>query len=747
MIPVEKCFFLDLEYCYPSASKKSEWRYHKAKLRIMTLKVGKGPTRVVDVWKESDIWDEVFDLLAQGYILVSHNVIADVRPDLCDERILPYLLKGQIWDTLYVEKLINGMTDPVGDWSNEGASVDEEFEEDENIDNEHKDFSKVFALDSLIYRHTGIVVKKLYQDARNYLRLDLPEAVLQYCKEDIKYMHRIYENQAKKVEELDLQYIVDMNHKLIATSYIIMKYGVAIDIDRLTTDRREYKLKAANLEEKLMHVLPKVPYSDTQLIDLFFKMYWVKGGLAGFTSKTKAIEAVKKNQNHSLVTRVRDWIEANREKFLHPVNLSAPAQKLESFKRMEIRLPDTAEKTVKNYLMDNDSLALESYLSWQRCNSLLKKVLEKFDYGMYLRPDNTIRSTFYWVNALNGRSTCSEANVQQIPRDLKSIFGKPLGMVSISFDYAAIEFYKLLNDYPEQELLNIMLSDNDDIHIYNAAKFFDRKYDELLALHKAKDKDTKNLRNASKTVIYFLQYKTPKNPDEHFVTGTAKLMEIFRTDLGWDLSKEMAEKLIIQGEAILRSWTKEKLAIDADVLSMANGKSNLKSKLLRHLRQNPEDMKRALEDGVIFFRGAKNMYYKFDMGRDYIYTPEEQVWDAKEERYKTKREYVNSRSLYSCAVAGPVAIGAKHAVMDIQKELYEKYGPDNARLNLFVHDSVTVYCKPELAEEVKEIVIRNLLHTMYDIGGFRALPTKIEGGIDGQPDEIYSYNGVEIEKL
>jgi len=747
MISVDKVIFYDSEYCFPQAQKKSDWKFHKAKLRIQTFKIGKGPVTVVDVWKEPDIWDQIFDLLEQGYILCCHNMIADVRPDLCDARILPYLLKGQIWDTLYVEKLIHGMTDPVGDWSNEGASVDEEFEDDDNIDNEHKDFSKVFALDSLIYRHTGIVVKKLYQDARNYLKVDLPEAVLQYCKEDIRYIHRIYENQAKRVDELDLQYIVDMNHKLIATSYIIMKYGIAIDVDRLTTERREYKLKAADLETKLLAVLPKVPYSDTQLIDTYFKMYWRKGGIGGFTYKSKAMETVKKNINHTITTSVRNWVEKNREVYIHPVNLSAPAQKLESFKRMGIKLPDTAEKTVRNYLMDNESFALESYLTWQKCNSLLKKILEKVDYTGYLRQDNTVRSTYYFVNPLNGRSSASEMNVQQIPRELKKIFGKPPGMVKIEYDYAAIEFYKLLNDYPEQELLTIMLSDSDDIHIYNAAKFFDKKYDELLALHKAKDADTKHLRNAAKTVIYFLQYKTPKNPDERFVTGTAKLMEIFRTELSWDLSKELAEKLIIQGEAILRSWTKEKLAIDADVLAMANGKSNLKSKLLKHLRQNPEDMKRALEDGVIYFRGSKNMFYQFDMGRDYIYTPEDEVWDAAEERYKTKREYVNSRSLYSCAIAGPVAIGAKHAVMSIQQELFEKYGADNARLNLFVHDSVAVYCKPEIAEEVKQIIIKNMLISMYEIGNFRCLPVKIEGAIDGEDDEIYSYNGVEIEKL
>jgi hypothetical protein len=219
MLDISKVVFYDSEYTFGN-TPKSEWKYHKAKLRIQTIRVGTGPIRVVDVWKEGDIWDEIFDYLSQGYILFMHNAIADIRPDLCDERIIPFILNNQVRCSLYQEKLIHGMTDPIGEWSKEGAVVDEEFEDDENLDNDHKNFSKVFALDALIYRHTGIVVKKLYQDARNYLKLELSEAVLNYCKEDIKYMHKIYENQEKEIERLDLQDIVKLNHRLLLATLL-----------------------------------------------------------------------------------------------------------------------------------------------------------------------------------------------------------------------------------------------------------------------------------------------------------------------------------------------------------------------------------------------------------------------------------------------------------------------------------------------------------------------------------------------
>jgi hypothetical protein len=1146
-----------------------------------------------------------------------------------------------------------------------------------------------------------------------------------------------------------------------------MKYGIAINVEELKSHRKSYTIKAAELESKLLQVMPKVPYTDNQMVDMFLKLYWKKGGIMGLTNKAEAEKLIKKKVKHTITEMAWKWVEANKEKYAHPVNLAAPAQKLESFKRMGIKLSDTSEKVIKDYIMSNESIVLEQYLSYQKSSSLLKKVLEKIDYGKYLRTDNTVRSTFYWVNPLNGRSSSSELNCfssdtqvltrdgwkffpdliegeeiiqyregilefvkplnyikkrdtilqiknqhinlkvtpdhrcylkssfrgkevyrdilakdfpsykyqhihggvyrgdgieikdsflklvvasqadgsftssgkldfsfskerkiirlinildslnlsytidksnirtrivlqdkevvskiktylpnktfsnwilnlhteqlqlfcyetlfwdgcdyrgrkgvkkgigeycstikqnsewvqvawsligkrallkeqdqrdrsmgslsyrvyitdtnysgvenrsiteyeiqdvycvsvpssyilvktdncisisgqcQQLPRELKSLFGHPIGMKKIEVDLClhpetelltkrgwinvldltpqdfvwqvnphtlqgsfvipqriikkeykgdmfwvgnnrgvigvtrghtmlygaqktkrnsfrrickveeglkegqslitssfsnlesfydpldiwravaihdngsilpynrysiqvikdrkveklkelfgdptyirdkrdchtgptytwtirnfntplldsktktlnlttlgsnqahilkealeffdgspdhdnttkytstdsitldniqaffitsgyearirpieitnknplwkqayslyirkaknirlsssnirseiyegkvgcvtvpegfiqvrhkgqtfitgncAIEFFKLLNDYPEPELIKIMLSDQDDVHIFNASRFFNRDYQELLALHKAKDKETKNLRNAAKTVIYFLQYKTPKNPDERFVTGTAKLMEIFRTDLGWDLPKEEAEQLIIKGEAILKSWTKEKLAIDSDIKKIAEGKSNLTSKLLKHLKNSAEDIDNAHNEGIIYFRGAKNMYYKFDLLRDHIYTPEQEVWDESEETYKTKREYINSRSLYSCAIAGPIAIGAKEAVRRIQEDLYTKYGAEKARLNLFVHDSFTCYCEPSIAEEVKSIMIKHILEAVYDIAKFNTLPVSIEGGIEGQKEERWSYHGIEIFK-
>jgi len=744
-----KVIYYDSEYCYPGTTQQKEWRWSNAKLRIQTMKVGNQPPKLVDVWKEPDLWNEIFELLEQGYILVAHNAIADIRPDLCDDRILKYIINGQVHDTIYLERLIHGMTDPIGEWSSQrDIEVEDEDEEDEEEDPFTKKRSKKFALDAVVFRHTGVVIKKTYQDARTWLKKELSSKALEYALNDIKYLPKIYQNQINSVNKLNIWDIVELNHQLLTTSYLIMKYGIPIDILKLKEHRKNYTNKAKELEQKLLQVLPKVSYTDCQLIEEYFKFFWQRGkGLGGLTNKSKAMQLVKRRENHSVTTHCWRWVTDNKDKIVHYVNLNSAQQKLEAFQRLGYQVKDTKEATIKEYLSNNECPILESYLTWQKCNSLLKKILEKIDYGMYLRKDNSIKSTFTWVRALNGRSSASDMNVQQLPRELKDIYGSPPGMVKVEYDYSAIELMKMLNDYPVPELTRLVLDDQEDIHVFNAARFFNQDYQSLLKRYRNGDKEAKVMRNAAKTVIYFLQYKSPKRPEDRFVTGTAKLMEIFKADLGWDLPREQSEYLICTGEDIIKPWTSEKLLIDGDIGRLAKGQSNLQSELLSFLKMNPADMEMALENGIVFFKGAKGMFYKFDLLRDNIYTPEKEEYNEDTGEWKLKREYINSRSLYSCRLAGPIAIAAKSAVNNIQKCLIERFGAENARLGLFVHDSVTCYCKPEIAKEVEKILCENMLKEMYEVAEFSTLPVYIEGAIQGQEEKKVGYNGKEIVGL
>lgn len=1035
-----KIIYYDSEYCFPEAAKKTEWRYKPAKLRVQVFKVGNKPLEVYDVWKTGHYWDRIFQLLEEGYFLVAHNAIADVRPDLCDDRILKYLFNAQVLDTIYMERLVHGMTNPVN--ADTLESEDDEEREDEP---EVGKLSTPFALDSLIKRYTGTIIKKTYQDARNYLKSELSEAVLEYASNDVKYLPAILEAQLDKIDILGLWDVVELNHELLASSYIIKAQGIPIDMKELARYRTELKTKSDEIEIKLLEILPRVQYTTTQLIDIYFDTFWVKGkGLCGVLSKVKAKDIVKKGENHALTSTVLRWVDENRDKITRAVNLRSSGQRLQAFNQMGYKLSSTSETVLREFSSKFHAPVIDKYLEWQKTNSLLTKVLNNMTYDKYLRKDNTVPSTFTWVKALNGRSSSQDMNVQQLPRELKSLYGTPVNKIKIEYDYClhpdtelltstgwkkvldielndlvwqvnpgtlkgsftnpqrvikqdykgvlywignargvlgvtenhtmlygaqqskrpdfrairksqegfrngevlltsslqdivsdytsdeinticmlqadahftrhgsyvlqlanprkreearrllgrsgkitqrsgkldieswygikvdspllqgkslklmtlggnqaeqlksclefwdgtrdhgdttryfstqkdnidevqsyfvrsgyeanikecrkvsekhkqcysvnirlqkgirlrpetdileeqyegkvgcvtvsegfilvrykgqtfitgncAIELMKLLNDFPVNELTPLLFDDKEDIHLYNAATFFNRDYEELKQLHKQKDPVVKQLRNAAKTVIYFLQYKTPKYAEDKYVTGTNKLIEIFNNGLDWQLEKEAAESLIITGERILHRWTTEKINMDKDIIKLANSNILLDSVLLSHIKNSKEDIDMAINEGIIYFHGALNMFYKFDLLQDNIYSPEKTEWDESREEYRLRREYINNRSLYSCRIAGPVAIAAKQAVRKAQKILHERFGYLHAWIGLFIHDSMTAYCHKDIASQVDEIVRVCMLEEMYNIAGFSNVPVYIEGAIDGEPEKKYGYH-------
>lgn len=735
-----KIIYYDSEYCFPEAAKKTEWRYKPAKLRVQVFKVDNKPLEVYDVWKTGHHWDRIFQLLEEGYFLVAHNAIADVRPDLCDDRILKYLFNAQVLDTIYMERLVHGMTNPVN--ADTLESEDDEEREDEP---EVGKLSTPFALDSLIKRYTGTIIKKTYQDARNYLKSELSEAVLEYASNDVKYLPAILEAQLDKIDILGLWDVVELNHELLASSYIIKAQGIPIDMKELARYRTELKAKSDEIEKKLLDILPRVQYTTTQLIDIYFDTFWVKGkGLCGVLSKVKAKDIVKKGENHALTSVVLRWVDENRDKITRAVNLRSSGQRLQAFNQMGYNLSSTSETVLREFSSKFHAPVIDKYLEWQKINSLLTKVLNNMTYDKYLRKDNTVPSTFTWVKALNGRSSSQDMNVQQLPRELKSLYGTPAGKTKIEYDYSAIELMKLLNDFPVNELTPLLFDDKEDIHLYNAATFFNRDYEELKQLHKQKDPVVKQLRNAAKTVIYFLQYKTPKYAEDKYVTGTNKLIEIFNNGLDWQLEKEAAESLIITGERILHRWTTEKINMDKDIIKLANSNILLDSVLLSHIKNSKEDIDMAINEGIIYFHGALNMFYKFDLLQDSIYSPEKTEWDESREEYRLRREYINNRSLYSCRIAGPVAIAAKQAVRKAQKILHERFGYQHAWIGLFVHDSMTAYCHKDIASQVDEIVRVCMLEEMYNIAGFSNVPVYIEGAIDGEPEKKYGYHDGKI---
>lgn len=744
----DKPVFIDFEATFTSNSRP-DWKYCQPVKRILTYKIGTGPVHVVDFWQdfpdkdllsriqgllasgaslaskpeefyrikleiepllkryneltfEHPAYKEIEQALKDGYHLVGQNIVGfDCLYPLIPPSYLDYIADGKLFDTMVAEQIINGLTTPLEKHIKSTVRITEDAEEVE----EEEEMSGN-SLEDLAWRYAKTALEKKYQHASFYKKHKLQPEVLKYAETDVLILEPIYTAQVQKLKELKLEQMMNFSMELHLTTYIAHWKGVYIDTEKLVKHTKKYEQIHESKKKRIESLLPEVPYTDAQLRDMYIDTIWVpRSGAFGITNKTKAKKIIDDQDNHMLYTSFIRWKSSVGETLTKPAKITNPQHRKYCFNKLGYKIPDTKDETLRSFVLTKEAPIIDEYLEYQEANSLLTKTLYKFTRKYYLREGNTVGTKYKMVRPTNWRTASAEPNIQQLSRDLKDLYGCPPGWALVDFDLSAIELFMVLQDYPEMDLINVMLDDSADLHCYLGARYFTQDYQVLLNKKNSGDKSVKPVRNASKTVTYFNVYKSPSDPSKRFITGTNKLISIFESQLNEKRTKEEAEIMLTQAERSFGRWTVKKKQID-QVVSQAYHKDNQ----------------------VIAARGplGHRSLFRVCSGKTPLYSIDDYG-----------NPYINSRSLYSCAIAGKIAVAAKEALRRIQLELYKKFGPDKAYLPLFVHDSYCAYCLPEIKYEVKEIVIRNMLQAMKEIAGFTELPVRIEGNVTGDPVETW----------
>lgn len=560
---------------------------------------------------------------------------------------------------------------------------------------------KVEAIDLLEIFNQAMV------DLNKYGKGGIVKEAIKYSLDDIEYLPDIYENQKRKIKALEdsrilVSQALELTHKLGATTYIGQKYGVAVNVADVKKYTEDYTQSLEKLAKCLQDEFPKVSKSNAELIDLYSDAVWIRGQeIGGIKTKADFKKALKLGSQsptaHAICKGFDLWKEKAKDQVTKIPKLGSYANVKEALNKMGIKVEDTRYETLKDYSIKNDAPIIDTLLQYKEKNALLTKTLTKFTYNCYLRPDNTVPTTYHFTGPANWRSSSKNPNVQNLSRDLKSLFHTPPGMYNISYDLSGIELVKLVDQYkPKSALESFNFPDQ---HIYFAAMYYDLDPYELYDRYKNEDPEAELLRQSSKTLTYMNIYKSPCDPKSNFVTGVKKTQQIFKTELGIDLEDKKGERLILNCERVFDTWTHKKLEIEKQIRDrwkqFVNEKDRSKKEKLRKL-------------GYV---GPLNHLAKFYL--DEVYSPDQ--------------DYVNARSIYSVLIAGFIAVGVKSSVMDINEFFFNNFTLDKARLTLTVHDSNTAYVVPEVFESAKKGYVERFLKNVYINSKFQTLPIEIEG--------------------
>ena len=190
-------------------------------------------------------------------------------------------------------------------------------------------------------------------------------------------------------------------------------------------------------------------------------------------------------------------------------------------KRFHLDLP----KTEKGHISTDDK-----YLSDHSDHPVVKEILEIRAISKQLEKlkeilGKTVKGRVYpefkQIGAITGRMSSQNPNVQNIPRDLRSIFKAPEGHTLLIADFSQIEL-RIAAEYVGEEKMIKAFKDGRDMHRYTSA----------LLLGKREEEITKEERQLAKAVNFGLIYGI----------SAKGLMEYAKT-YGVDITLEEAQRL------------------------------------------------------------------------------------------------------------------------------------------------------------------------------------------------------------
>ncbi len=271
---------------------------------------------------------------------------------------------------------------------------------------------------------------------------------LSYGALDVLVLFPIFEKQLKEIKKNSLTRVAKLEFAVLPVVGDMELRGSFVDVERWRKSLKEFKAKRDELAHKIQDEIRPL-YSGNQT-DLFGNM--------------------------------RDAINLNSQK-----------QLMELFNdKLGLSLPSTGVGVLQKTNHPVAQMLLE-YRGFEKLLSAFgETLLSKINkHTGRMHPD------FFQLGAATGRFSCSNPNLQQIPRDatFRSCFTKTPGNKLVNADYSQAEL-RILADYSKDPAFLKAYKEGADLHTLTASQMYNVPFDKV----------TKDMRQATKTINFGLMY-------------------------------------------------------------------------------------------------------------------------------------------------------------------------------------------------------------------------------------------------
>jgi len=256
-------------------------------------------------------------------------------------------------------------------------------------------------------------------------------------------------------------------------------------------DKQYAKIKAESLTKtaKLeFAVLPVVGEMELRGININAEKW--RRNLQGLKEKRDLLAQQIQNEVRPLYKNSQADLFGNMG---NVINLNSQKQLLELFNdKLGLDFPSTGVAVLQKFPHPVAKMLLE-YRGYEKLLSAFgENMLSKLN-----KKTKKLHPDFFQLGAATGRFSCSNPNLQQIPRDatFRSCFSASKGYKLVNADYSQAEL-RILAEYSKDPVFVHAYKENADLHTITASQMYNVPFDKV----------TKEMRQATKTINFGLMY-------------------------------------------------------------------------------------------------------------------------------------------------------------------------------------------------------------------------------------------------
>jgi DNA polymerase-1 len=272
------------------------------------------------------------------------------------------------------------------------------------------------SLDSAVKRELGLELDKTHQSS-DWDGTLTPE-MIEYAAKDVEILLPLYEVLKARIEEADLAYVAEIEHRALPAVVWMSSAGVPIDADGWREHARKTEADAARLKDELNDLAPEHPDG-------------------------------------------KEW------------NFGSHQQVRKAAMLLGVDLPDTKDETLALYADEHDFIA--ALRDYRKASKLASTYGAGWLESGHYR-DGRIYASWRQLRAATGRMACDHPNLQNIPRSgpLRSYIRAPEGRIFVIADYSQIELRIAAKISGDKEMLSAY-TEGRDLHAITAQSLTGRE--------------------------------------------------------------------------------------------------------------------------------------------------------------------------------------------------------------------------------------------------------------------------------